>query len=171
MSTSQEEERPMVVIKFCLLGDHQVGQTTFLLKLNLDLNCGDVGTCGVEFAEKTTHLKNVDVVMSAWNVNARSQNFSIAFPVACRRTKAILFCFDLTNMNSLFAIKKWYLQARELNKDFVPFLIGMKYDLMTKKTVFHWIIYIKLQKPHDNLLIKWARIRHSFIAHRLNLGI
>jgi len=49
-------------------------------------------------------------------------------PLVCNEAVALLFMFDLTRKSTLTSIKNWYKQARLLNKNAAPFLIGTKYD-------------------------------------------
>merc|ERR1712087_564046 len=48
-------------------------------------------------------------------------------------TKAVIFAFNLIQKASLISIKRWYKDARKLNKVFKPILVGTKYDLFEQK--------------------------------------
>lgn len=49
-------------------------------------------------------------------------------PLVCNDAVALLFMFDLSRKSTLTSVKNWYKQARLLNKQATPFLIGTKYD-------------------------------------------
>jgi len=118
-----------VVIKVALLGDPQIGKTTLMVKYVEDRYDEDyIETLGVNFLEKTIHLKNVDVDISIWDLGGQ-KDFSTLMPLVCSEAKVVLFAFDLTAKQSLYSVKTWYKDARKENKVFMPFLIGTKYDL------------------------------------------
>lgn len=52
-------------------------------------------------------------------------------PLVCNDAIALLFMFDLSKKATLVSIKKWYKQARLLNKTATPFLIGTKFDFFS----------------------------------------
>jgi len=112
-----------------LLGDPQIGKTTLMVKYIEDRYDEDyIETLGVNFMEKTIHLKNVDVDISIWDLGGQ-KDFSTLMPLVCSEAKVVLFAFDLTAKQSLHSVKTWYKEARKENKVFMPFLIGTKYDL------------------------------------------
>ncbi|CAG8758581.1 28127_t:CDS:2, partial [Gigaspora margarita] len=52
---------------------------------------------------------------------------------ACYDSVAILFMFDLSQISTLYSIKKeWYKQTRSINKNAIYLLIGTKYDAFAK---------------------------------------
>jgi len=129
MSLPTKKTPNKVVIKVGLLGDPQIGKTTLMVKYIEDRYDEDyIETLGVNFMEKTIHLKNVDVDISIWDLGGQ-KDFSTLMPLVCSEAKVVLFAFDLTAKQSLYSVKTWYKEARKENKVFMPFLIGTKYDL------------------------------------------
>jgi len=129
MSLPTKKTPNKVVIKVGLLGDPQIGKTTLMVKYVEDRYDEDyIETLGVNFLEKTIHLKNVDVDISIWDLGGQ-KDFSTLLPLVCSEAKVVLFAFDLTSKQSLYSVKTWYKDARKENKVFMPFLIGTKYDL------------------------------------------
>ena len=54
-------------------------------------------------------------------------------PTALEGTKAVIFAFNLIQKASLISIKRWYKDARKLNKVFKPILVGTKYIIDSQK--------------------------------------
>ena len=123
------EDRQNVAVKVGMLGDNQTG------KKNLFMNCcdakhaqEDIDSLGVHFMEKEIHLKNVDVTISIWDFGGKKE-FAKLMPLVCVDAQVLLFVFDLTQQASLFNVKNWYKEAKKENKQFMPFLIGTRYEL------------------------------------------
>ncbi|ETO12039.1 GTP-binding protein of the ras superfamily involved in termination of M-phase, partial [Reticulomyxa filosa] len=64
--------------------------------------------------EKVVHIKNVDVILSIWDVGGR--NCEIVMPSFFEGALAVLLVFDLTNFSSLLSLKNWYKKTRKVNK-------------------------------------------------------
>ena len=112
-----------------MLGDSQIGKTTLMVKYIENKYDEDyIETLGVNFMEKEIHLKNVDVTISIWDLGGQKE-FATLMPLVCVDAQVLLFAFDLTQQESLFSVKRWYKEAKKENKQFMPFLIGTKFDL------------------------------------------
>eukprot|EP01084_Bolivina_argentea_P196898 337510_1 len=123
-----KENKPKVVLKVGMLGDHQIGIRTLMVKYIEDKYDEDyIETLGVNFMEKTIHLKRVDVTISIWV--CRNSSWYTHGPLVCSDAKVIIFAFDLTAKQTLFSVKRYYKESRKENKYFMPFLVGTKYDL------------------------------------------
>merc|ERR1712154_636677 len=61
------------------------------------------------------------------------RQFAELMPTALDQTKAVVFAFNLIQQKSLSSVKKWYKDARKINKVFKPLLVGTKYDLFEQK--------------------------------------
>jgi GTPase SAR1 family protein len=111
---------------------------------------------GAVFMEKRITIKGNEVTLSIWDLpggdsaytrssyrslsrlivlNADKSHPSVHHMLSpvCTGATALFFIFDLTNMESLLAVKEWYRAARGVNKATVPFLVGNKYDLFVKQ--------------------------------------
>jgi len=71
-----------------------------------------IETLGVNFMEKTIHLKNVEVTISIWDLGGQRE-FATLMPLVCSEAKVILFAFDLTQLPSLLSVKRWYKEAKK----------------------------------------------------------
>eukprot|EP01084_Bolivina_argentea_P242518 406806_1 len=144
MSVQVQEEfkkrnKNEVVVKVGMLGDAQVGKRTFVHKWAEDEYIEDrnyLDTLGVDFHEKRIELKNVSVTISLWNLG-QQREFATLMPLVCSDAKVMFFCFDLTQKQTLFSVKRWYKEARKENKIFMPFLIGLKFDLFDELKDHH----------------------------------
>jgi len=132
ISDDFKQQKNKVVVKVGLLGDSQIGKTTLMVKYMEDKYDEDyIETLGVNFMEKSIHLKNVDVTISIWDLGGQRE-FATLMPLVCSEAKVILFAFDLTQQPSLYSVKRWYKEAKKENKLFMPFLIGTKFDLFVE---------------------------------------
>lgn len=123
------KRKKKITIKVGLVGDSQIGKTSFMVKyVEGNYNEDYIQTLGVTFMEKTIMLKNIDVVYSIWDLGGQLE-FGHMLPLVSNDAVAVFFVFDLTRKATLTSIKQWYRQVRTLNKTASAFLIGTKYDL------------------------------------------
>ncbi|KAL6143879.1 hypothetical protein ACLB2K_054574 [Fragaria x ananassa] len=120
----------LVSLKISLLGDSQIGKTSFLVKYVGDDDEkaeGEPQTTGLNFMDKTLRVRDARISYSIWEVgdDRKSQD---NMHVACKDSVAILFMFDLTSRVTLNSIPTWYNRARKWNQTAIPILIGTKFD-------------------------------------------
>lgn len=121
----------MVDLKISLLGDSQIGKTTFLIKYGGNEKEQEGShERGLNFMDKTKCVRGARISYSIWEVGGvpgdrKSQDH---IPVACKDSVAMLFMFDLTSRCTLNSVISWYQQARKWNKTAIPILIGAKFD-------------------------------------------
>eukprot|EP01083_Nonionella_stella_P309989 1099722_1 len=135
MSTPQSP-RKSVSFKVSVLGDAQVGKTKLLTKymqsklscINKQFDTTYIETIGVNTMEKTIQLPFLTVHISFWELGGQQESISL-LPAVCSDSKVIFFVFDLTQKSSLISIKNWYKKSKREKKNFIPFLIGTKFDL------------------------------------------
>uniref|UniRef100_A0A6N2M911 Septum-promoting GTP-binding protein 1 n=1 Tax=Salix viminalis TaxID=40686 RepID=A0A6N2M911_SALVM len=99
-----DNDPDLVALKISLLGDCQIGKTSFLAKY--------VGN------EKGEGVKQ----------NNGDEGLEQQIPVACKDSVAILIMFDLTSRVTLNSVIRWYQEARKWNQTAVPVIIGTKFD-------------------------------------------
>lgn len=125
----EQSSKNSVALKVGLIGDAQIGKTSLMVKYVEGLFDEDyTQTLGVNFMEKSLHIKNNEITFSVWDLGGQKE-FINMLPLVSNDAVAILFMFDLTRKSTLNSIKEWYRQARGFNKTAIPFLIGTKYDL------------------------------------------
>ncbi|KAJ2080948.1 Ras GTPase tem1 [Coemansia sp. RSA 988] len=117
-----------IVLKVGMLGDAQIGKTTLMVRYVFgEYDPNIVQTLGVNYLEKSIHLRNTRVRFSIWDLGGERE-FLNMLPLVCSESAAILFLFDLTQRRTLNSIEQWYRQARAFNNTAVPILVGTKYD-------------------------------------------
>jgi len=132
---ASDTKKDRIVVKIGMIGESQTGKTSLMVKYVEDRFDEEyIQTLGVNYMEKTIHLRNTCVVLSVWDLGGQKEYLRL-MPIVCNDAKALLFVFDLTRQKSLSSIKDWYRQARKENKNAIPFLVGAKFDLFDKKSI------------------------------------
>ncbi|KAJ1798614.1 Ras GTPase tem1 [Coemansia sp. RSA 2399] len=117
-----------IVLKIGMLGDAQIGKTTLMVRYVFgEYDPNIVQTLGLNYLEKSVHLRNTRVRFSVWDLGGEREFLSM-LPLVCAESAVILFMFDLTQRRSLNSIEQWYRQARAFNSTATPILVGTKYD-------------------------------------------
>ncbi|TVU38817.1 hypothetical protein EJB05_12209 [Eragrostis curvula] len=118
----------VVSLKVSLLGDCQIGKTSFMVKYvgNGEEQNG-LQMTGLNLMDKTLAVRGARIAYSIWDVAGDSQ-FNDHIPIACKDAVAILYMFDLTSRCTLNNVIDWYERARKWNKTAIPILIGTKFD-------------------------------------------
>ncbi|CAN6560750.1 unnamed protein product [Malus baccata var. baccata] len=123
-----ETDADLVSLKISLLGDCQIGKTSFMSKY-----VGDeqehryLQMAGVNLMDKTLIVQGARISFSMWDVGGNRSSLAHV-PIACKDAVAILFMFDLTSRRTLNSVVGWYSQARKWNQTAIPILIGTKFD-------------------------------------------
>uniref|UniRef100_A0A0D9WZK7 Septum-promoting GTP-binding protein 1 n=1 Tax=Leersia perrieri TaxID=77586 RepID=A0A0D9WZK7_9ORYZ len=117
-----------VVRLVSLLGDCQIGKTSFMVKyVGDEEEHNGLQMTGLNLMDKTLAVRGARIAFSIWDVAGDSQ-FLDHVPIACKDAVAILYMFDLTSRCTLTNIIDWYERARKWNKTAIPILIGTKFD-------------------------------------------
>jgi GTP-binding protein of the ras superfamily involved in termination of M-phase len=123
----------VIIVKVAIVGDSQIGKTTLMVKYIEDKFDEEfIETLGLNVMEKSFELKNCVANLQIYDLGGQRQ-FAELMPTALEGTKAVIFAFNLVQKASLISVKRWYKDARKLNKMFKPILVGTKYDLFEQK--------------------------------------
>lgn len=119
----------VVSLKVSLLGDCQIGKTSFMVKYVGDDGEDQNGLqmTGLNLMDKMMAVRGAKIAYSIWDVAGDHQSVD-HIPIACKDAVAILYMFDLTSRCTLNNIVDWYDRARKWNKTAIPILIGTKFD-------------------------------------------
>ncbi|KAG8080328.1 hypothetical protein GUJ93_ZPchr0007g2992 [Zizania palustris] len=118
----------VVSLKVSLLGDCQIGKTSFVVKyVGDEEEQNGLQMTGLNLMDKTLAVQGARIAFSIWDVAGDSQ-FLDHVPIACKDAMAILYMFDLTSRCTLTNVIDWYERARKWNKTAIPILIGTKFD-------------------------------------------
>ncbi|XP_007045619.2 PREDICTED: septum-promoting GTP-binding protein 1 [Theobroma cacao] len=123
------KDSDLVPLKISLLGDSQIGKTSFLVKYIGDEKdeLEAIQENGLNLMDKTFFVRGARISYSIWDVDG-GQKSKDHIPLACKDSVAILFMFDLTSRCTLNSVISWYQQARKWNQTAIPILIGTKFD-------------------------------------------
>lgn len=123
-----DSDSDLVPLKIILLGDCQIGKTTFVVKyVGDEQEMKSLQMKGLNLMDKTSCVKGARIAFSFWDVGGDRSSLD-HLPIACKDAVAILFMFDLTSRNTLHSVTGWYTQARKWNQTAIPVLIGTKFD-------------------------------------------
>ncbi|KAK3021259.1 hypothetical protein RJ639_047250 [Escallonia herrerae] len=123
-----DTDSDLVTLKISLLGDCQIGKTSFVIKYvgdDHEKRCLEMG--GLNLMDKTLIVRGARIAFRIWDVGG-DQRSSGHVPIACKDSVAILLMFDLTSRRTLNSVIGWYSQARRWNQTAIPILIGTKFD-------------------------------------------
>ncbi|KAF5746061.1 septum-promoting GTP-binding protein 1-like [Tripterygium wilfordii] len=120
----------LISLKISLLGDSQIGKTSFLEKYVEDPNqqkkMGSKKN-GLTSMDKTLFVKSVRISYSIWELQDDSRSVE-RMAIACQDSVAILFMFDLSSRRTLNSVIRWYQEATKWNQRAILILIGTKFD-------------------------------------------
>ncbi|XP_039064467.1 septum-promoting GTP-binding protein 1-like [Hibiscus syriacus] len=162
-----KSDSDLVSLKISLLGDCQIGKTSFLIKYVGDEQERSLEMSGLNLVNKTLFVQRARIAFSIWDVGGDCNSLD-HLPIACKDSVAILFMFDLTNRCTLNSVVGWYSQARKWNQTAIPVLIGTKFDEFVKLPPdLQWTIvtqaraYVKAMK---------ATLFFSSAKHNINVN-
>ncbi|KAK4279264.1 hypothetical protein QN277_016989 [Acacia crassicarpa] len=118
----------LVSLKISLLGDCDIGKTSFVIKyIGDEQEKRSLQMKGLNLMDKTFFVEGARISFSIWDV-AGDKGSSDQIPMACKDAVAILFMFDLTSRSTLNNVVGWFSEARKWNQTALPILIGTKFD-------------------------------------------
>lgn len=128
MFSGYNTDSDLVTLKISLLGDCQIGKTSFVIKyVGDEQEKKSLEMTGLNLMDKTLLVQGARITFSIWDVGGDSNSLDHV-PLACKDAVAILFMFDLTSRCTLNSVTEWYNQARKWNQTAIPILIGTKFD-------------------------------------------
>ncbi|XP_074320301.1 septum-promoting GTP-binding protein 1-like [Silene latifolia] len=128
MFDGYESDSDLVHLKISLLGDCQIGKTSFLIKyVGEEQERKSLEMKGLNLMDKVMIVSGARIASTIWDVAGDNDSVHHV-PIACKDAVAILFMFDLTSRCTLNSVIGWYNQARKWNQTAIPILIGTKFD-------------------------------------------
>lgn len=122
------KDSDLVPLKISLLGDCQIGKTSFLAKyVGVEKEEKGMLKDGINTMDKTLLVKGARISYSLWEVDG-DEGSQQKIPLACKDSVAILIMFDLTSRVTLNGVIRWYQEARKWNQTAIPIIIGTKFD-------------------------------------------
>ncbi|XP_009799945.1 septum-promoting GTP-binding protein 1-like isoform X1 [Nicotiana sylvestris] len=123
-----DSDSDLVALKISILGDCQIGKTSFVIKYvgdEQEKRCLEMK--GLNLMDKTLIVRGARISFRIWDVGGNHNSYD-QIPIACKNSVAILFMFDLTSRSTLNNVIDWYSEARKWNQTAIPILIGTKFD-------------------------------------------
>uniref|UniRef100_A0ACD5UMS7 Uncharacterized protein n=1 Tax=Avena sativa TaxID=4498 RepID=A0ACD5UMS7_AVESA len=116
----------VVGLKVSLLGDCQIGKTSFMVKyVGDEKEQNGLQMTGLNLMDKTLAVRGARLAFNIWDVAGGSQSADHV-PIACKDAVAILFMFDLTSRctltKSVSQINFAALQSQTTNFEFIGFV-------------------------------------------------
>ncbi|XP_050205399.1 septum-promoting GTP-binding protein 1-like [Mercurialis annua] len=127
----QLKDSDLVALKISLVGDCQIGKTSFLAKYVGNETLEEKGSTvkdGMNVMDKTLMIEGARISFSLWEVRGDHEGYKQQMPLACKDSVAILIMFDLTSRVTLNSVISWYQEARKWNQNAIPIIIGTKFD-------------------------------------------
>ncbi|XP_073016759.1 septum-promoting GTP-binding protein 1-like [Primulina eburnea] len=123
------DDSDLVCLKISLLGDCQIGKTSFAIRYVGELQeQRSLQMKGLNLMDKTFDIGGgARIACKLWDVGGDRKSLD-QVPIACKDAVAILFMFDLTSRCTLNSIIGWYSEARRWNQTAIPILVGTKFD-------------------------------------------
>ena len=117
----------MTTYKIVIVGNTNTGKTSLVNRyINDEFTNYLPPTIGIEFIHKETNDKTTLII---WDT-AGQERFDSLSSTLYRDADAVLFVYDVSNVESFNALGHWYRQARSYcNREVVQVLVGNKTDL------------------------------------------
>lgn len=128
LNNGYESDSDLVNLKISLLGDCDIGKTTFLIKyVGDEVEKRSLQMEGLNLMDKTLYVQGARISFCIWDVAGDKKSLD-QIPMACKDAVALLIMFDLTSRSTLNNVVGWYTEARKWNQTAIPILIGTKFD-------------------------------------------
>ncbi|CAN8268831.1 unnamed protein product [Cochlearia groenlandica] len=127
---SRRSDSDLVSLKISLLGDPEIGKTSFLAKYvgeEKEVEMRELEK-GINCTDKMLTMGGARISYSIWELQGGEKSREQQVPMACKDSVAILFMFDLTSRCTLNSVISWYQQARKTNQTAIPVMVGTKFD-------------------------------------------
>jgi small GTP-binding protein len=126
------------VFKIVVIGDAEVGKTSVILRYtNMAFKRTYLPTIGVNVCEKKLKINGSYINFIIWDI-AGQQKFNLMRKHFYLGADALIFAFDLTNLESFESIGEWKKDTERHLKDAnekIGIILGNKKDLLNKRNV------------------------------------
>ena len=122
--------------KIVLMGEPAVGKTCLCTRFAFNEYGEDyMATVGAQFTKCEVKINGSSMTLQIWDVAGEKSYSSISF-YYCRQTDIVLFCFDLTRIETFENLLNWRENFLNMTPNPVAaFLVGCKSDLKAQKEV------------------------------------
>lgn len=124
--------------KIVVVGNSGVGKTDILAQYaGKDFHVEIPATIGLDFIMKTIQKNNKSIQLQIWDT-AGQERFRATVPnLIYKKSDAIIFVFDITDINSFNGIKQWHKEFQDnvYDTNTYKILVGNKTDLKHIRTI------------------------------------
>jgi small GTP-binding protein len=145
-------------IKIVLLGDMNVGKTSFIIKyITGKFKQDNNSTLGASFFSHKIEIDDEEHMLEIWDTAGQERYRSLA-PMYFRNSDIALLFFDLSNLNTYFSIDYWKTELiRYGPRNLIQIIVGNKLDLidlekLNSKYKKHFLISTKENIDLDKLI-------------------
>lgn len=121
--------------KVVILGDSCVGKSSIVTRYITDkFYKFQEPTIGASFITSIINKNNKEINLNIWDTAGQERYKSLA-PLYYKGASACLIVFDITNNESFNSAKNWVKILRNINDNYLLFLIGNKLDLNNNRNI------------------------------------
>ncbi|CAI9088456.1 OLC1v1022788C1 [Oldenlandia corymbosa var. corymbosa] len=163
-----DSDSDLVSLKISLLGDCQIGKTSFVVKyIGDEHEKKSLDMKGLNLMDKMLFVRGARIAFKIWDVGGDIGSLD-QVPIACKDAVAILFMFDLTSRCTLNSVIGWYTEARKWNQTAIPILIGTKFDDFVQLPLdIQWTVIIQARAYARAMK---ATLFFSSATHNINVN-
>ena len=132
----EEEDEDKIELKAVLLGNSGVGKTNLIntcvgLEFKKDIN----STTTSGFVSKKVIKDGKEYIINLWDTAGQEIYKSIT-KIIIKKSKIVLFVYDITDRKSFNDLKEWIKIAKEIiDNDYISAIVGNKSDLFLNEQV------------------------------------
>lgn len=131
-----DKENIDYIAKYIIIGDSQTGKSSLGLKYSRNQFFNDTSsTIGIDLFVKNVDIDGKKLKIQIWDTAGQERFISLIQSIY-RNVKCVLFCFDVTNINTFNNLNFWIKQSLEfLDKNCIKCIVGTKIDLQNNRKV------------------------------------
>ena len=129
-------QETILQIKVVILGESGVGKSSVMLRfVTNNFKSDSAPTVGASYMGKTMQISDKSIKFNIWDTAGQERYHSLA-KMYLHDANAALLLYDITSESSFQAMKRWYLELKDVALDnIVVCICGNKEDLIANEAV------------------------------------